>query len=187
MQLTHQTEKALTTLEKIALDNGKPMLLGRLVVDDDSSNPSRRGRIKDLLSPELCRTSLLLWFIWTVCAFCYYGVVLMTTELFESTESSCTRNQSMGLKPLESCTAECKTLTTQDYIDLLWTTLAEFPGLPNTATFCWSRYMQCNGSAGSHGDTLCCTGTDTIILGFGNRSVWSVFNSCSSGLFNASN
>nr|CAD7460198.1 unnamed protein product [Timema tahoe] len=58
-----QTEKALTTLEKIALDNGKPMLLGRLVVDDDSSNPSRRGRIKDLLSPELCRTSLLLWFI----------------------------------------------------------------------------------------------------------------------------
>nr|CAD7413007.1 unnamed protein product [Timema poppensis] len=64
----------------------------------------------------------------TVCAFCYYGVVLMTTELFESAVSSCTRNQSMGLKPLESCTAECKTLTTQDYIDLLWTTLAEFPG-----------------------------------------------------------
>nr|CAD7423187.1 unnamed protein product [Timema monikensis] len=120
-----QTEKALTTLEKIALDNGKPMLLGRLVVDDDSSNPSRRGRIKDLLSPELCRTSLLL----TVCAFCYYGVVLMTTELFESAESSCTRNQSMGLKPLESCTAECKTLTTRDYIDFLWTTLAEFPGI----------------------------------------------------------
>lgn len=28
----------------------------------------------------------------------------------------------------ESCAAGCRVLTSQDYTDLLWTTLAEFPG-----------------------------------------------------------
>lgn len=49
---------------QVAKDNGKPMLLGRLVVDDASMG--RRGRVKDLLGAELRRTSLLLWFIWFV-------------------------------------------------------------------------------------------------------------------------
>lgn len=59
-----QTEKALETLEKIAKDNGKPMLLGRLVVDDATTAAPHRGRIRDLLVPSLRKTSLLLWFIW---------------------------------------------------------------------------------------------------------------------------
>lgn len=59
-----QTEKALETLEKIAKDNGKPMLLGRLVVDDSMTSSPHRGRFKDLLVPSLRKTSLLLWFIW---------------------------------------------------------------------------------------------------------------------------
>lgn len=52
------------------------------------------------------------------CAFCYYGLVLMTTELFETDPS--------GLE--EPCAADCRPLQTTDYMDLLWTTLAEFPG-----------------------------------------------------------
>ena len=43
-----------------------------------------RGRLRDLLSRELRRTTLLLWLIWAGCSFVYYGVVLMTTELFET-------------------------------------------------------------------------------------------------------
>lgn len=57
-----QTDKALTTLEQIAKDNRKPMLLGRLVVDGPSTSP--RGSIRALLSPSLRQTTLLLWFIW---------------------------------------------------------------------------------------------------------------------------
>lgn len=57
-----QPDKALTTLQQVAADNGKPMLLGRLVVDD--SMLGERGRVGDLLIPQLRRTSLLLWFIW---------------------------------------------------------------------------------------------------------------------------
>lgn len=121
-----QPDKALATLKQVAADNRKPMLLGRLVVDD--SVLGERGRVKDLLIPQLRRTSLLLWFIWTACAFCYYGVVLMTTELFEVSETRCAEVPST--KPIQSsCTADCRQLNTQDYMDLLWTTLAEFPGI----------------------------------------------------------
>ncbi len=59
-----ETEKALATLKRIAKDNGRPMLLGRLVVDD--MQQTERGRIKDLLMPEMRKTTLLLWFIWYV-------------------------------------------------------------------------------------------------------------------------
>lgn len=50
------------TLQRIAEDNGRPMLLGRLIVDDMGQN--ERGRMKDLLMPEMRKTTLLLWFIW---------------------------------------------------------------------------------------------------------------------------
>lgn len=59
--MTGQPNKAEKTLEKIAENNGKPMLLGRLVVDGMSTS---RGSIKDLLSASLRRTTILLWIIW---------------------------------------------------------------------------------------------------------------------------
>lgn len=55
-------------------------------------------------------------------AFCYYGVVLFTTVLFQS-EDEC-----HGGGGMNSSLAECKPLVQKDYIDLLSTTLAEFPG-----------------------------------------------------------
>ncbi|XP_056639219.1 synaptic vesicle 2-related protein [Diorhabda carinulata] len=123
-----QTEKALQTLEKIAKDNGKPMLLGRLVVDDSFTSSLHRGRFRDLLIPSLRKTSLLLWFIWMACSFCYYGLVLMTTELFETSAILCTA-QTEPIQMIDTCAAECKELQSTDYMDLLWTTLAEFPGI----------------------------------------------------------
>ncbi|XP_044730935.1 synaptic vesicle 2-related protein isoform X2 [Chrysoperla carnea] len=127
-----QTDKALETLEQIAKDNGKPMLLGRLVVDDSvNHNEGIRGRFRDLLRPAVRSTSLLLWFIWMSCAFCYYGLVLMTTELFETSTASCAveTEADMANQIKENCAANCRTLQTTDYMDLLWTTLAEFPGI----------------------------------------------------------
>lgn len=50
----------------------------------------------------------------------------MTTELFEASET-CSKNQGI-FKAVDSCSADCRKLNTQDYMDLLWTTLAEFPG-----------------------------------------------------------
>lgn len=96
------------------------------------------------------------------CAFCYYGVVLISTEILgENSEPLSVQDHfsnssflldggidsnqsfsSMNLLTPESLVAEhngtsfvtqCKNpahkmLTTNDYVKLLWTTLAEFPG-----------------------------------------------------------
>ncbi|XP_049942371.1 synaptic vesicle 2-related protein [Schistocerca serialis cubense] len=120
-------EVALATLQQIAHENGRPELPGRLVVESASS-ATKRGRVSDLLLPELRRTSLLLWLIWTACAFCYYGVVLMTTELFEAADGTCSLAATV-LRPVDTCSADCRELAATDYMDLLWTTLAEFPGI----------------------------------------------------------
>ena len=162
MAANGRTEEALAVLRRIADDNGKPMLAGRLIVDDLSSSggagsgsgssPSVPGGdmnslvslssdlrwkspLQRLLSPELKLTSLLLWFIWLACAFCYYGMVLMSTELLAGAaiaeeEGDClNRNRGGGNSTTrEDCAAGCRVLTSADYTDLLWTTLAEFPG-----------------------------------------------------------
>ena len=60
-------------------------------------------------------------------AFSYYGVVLMTTELLGAGDTCHVGSQSN--LPKAECSLECRMLTTADYWDLLWTTIAEFPGL----------------------------------------------------------
>ncbi|KAJ8286068.1 hypothetical protein GJAV_G00034200 [Gymnothorax javanicus] len=120
--LTGNQAKALATLKRIALDNGVPMPLGKLI----AAKQEDRGKIQDLFSPNFRWTTVLLWFIWFSNAFSYYGLVLLTTELFqEGGACGVTKGKKMELK----CSLECKYLTSDDYKDLLWTTLSEFPGL----------------------------------------------------------
>lgn len=64
-------------------------------------------------------------------AFSYYGLVLFTTELFQSSDSC---HGGGGSHDEPTCPLECHRLNTDDYLDLLWTTLAEFPGLLLTAS-----------------------------------------------------
>uniref|UniRef100_A0A3Q3LTV0 Synaptic vesicle 2-related protein-like n=1 Tax=Mastacembelus armatus TaxID=205130 RepID=A0A3Q3LTV0_9TELE len=118
--LTGKREKALETLARIAKENGKAMPEGKMIVIQQNE----RGQIKDLFTPQYWKTTLLLWFIWFSNAFSYYGIVLLTTEMFQARDSS---TQQAKLEP--SCSLECTYLTSDDYKDLLWTTLAEFPGL----------------------------------------------------------
>ena len=125
--VTGDGDCALDTLSRIAEDNNKPMLLGRLIVDDDHHYFSTRGSFTDLLNREFRTLTVLLWCIWTGSSFIYYGVVLMTTELFETPGD----NGVCGLDgALEAtCSAQCRQLDRIDYTHLLWTTLAEFPGI----------------------------------------------------------
>uniref|UniRef100_A0A3Q2G744 SV2 related protein a n=1 Tax=Cyprinodon variegatus TaxID=28743 RepID=A0A3Q2G744_CYPVA len=117
--LTGNQEKALATLKRIATENGVPMPLGKLI----AARQEDRGKIRDLFSSQLRWTTILLWFIWFANAFSYYGLVLLTTELFQE-GGAC----GSGKKELR-CSLECKYLNSDDYKDLLWTTLSEFPGL----------------------------------------------------------
>uniref|UniRef100_A0A4W6CQT4 SV2 related protein b n=1 Tax=Lates calcarifer TaxID=8187 RepID=A0A4W6CQT4_LATCA len=118
--LTGRREKAMATLARIAKDNGKVLPQGKISVYKQND----RGQIKDLFTPQYWRTTLLLWFIWFANAFSYYGIVLLTTEMLQAEDSSI-----QGAKIEPSCSLECKYLTSADYKDLLWTTLAEFPGI----------------------------------------------------------
>nr|XP_046231715.1 synaptic vesicle 2-related protein-like [Scatophagus argus] len=120
--LMGNAEKAIATLSRIAKENGKAMPQGKMIV----YNQNNQGWIKNLFSPQYWRTTLLLWFIWFANAFSYYGLVLLTTEMFQSGDS-CGATQGAKVDP--SCSLACKYLTSADYKDLLWTTLAEFPGL----------------------------------------------------------
>uniref|UniRef100_A0A3B4YWJ5 Synaptic vesicle 2-related protein n=1 Tax=Seriola lalandi dorsalis TaxID=1841481 RepID=A0A3B4YWJ5_SERLL len=116
--LTGNQEKALATLKRIATENGAPMPLGKLI----AARQEDRGKIRDLFSSHFRWTTVLLWFIWFANAFSYYGLVLLTTELFQE-------GVSKGNKMELRCSLECKYLNSDDYKDLLWTTLSEFPGL----------------------------------------------------------
>ncbi|KAH8237052.1 hypothetical protein KR038_003415 [Drosophila bunnanda] len=107
------SDKAIRVLEQIAHNNKRHMLMGRLIADEE---PSSTESFRSLLSPSLYSTTLLLWFIWLASAFCYYGLVLVTTELLVA------RNK-------ENNPNECVTFMTSDFMDLLWITLSEFPGI----------------------------------------------------------
>uniref|UniRef100_A0A8C9UYH7 Synaptic vesicle 2-related protein n=1 Tax=Scleropages formosus TaxID=113540 RepID=A0A8C9UYH7_SCLFO len=113
--LTGSQEKALATLKRIAVDNGAPMPLGKLIV-------ARQ------VKPNETRILCLCIFPRFSNAFSYYGLVLLTTELFQ-TGDACEGDSSGCSKVEPRCSLECKFLTSDDYKDLLWTTLSEFPGL----------------------------------------------------------
>ncbi|XP_039253731.1 synaptic vesicle 2-related protein-like [Styela clava] len=122
--LSGHPDRAIITLKEIAAQNGTTLPAGKLMCGQQE----KRGRLEDLFkNAEMTKTTVLLWLIWLNCAFAYYGVVLMTTELLqqEGTENTCS---SIAQKKNE-CNLSCHKLTSADYVDLLWTTLAEFPGL----------------------------------------------------------
>ncbi|KAK0417939.1 hypothetical protein QR680_013289 [Steinernema hermaphroditum] len=124
-------EMALKTLQKVARENGKMLPEGKLI-DRAIHKSQSRGNFVSLFVPNLRTTTILLWFIWMCNAFCYYGIVLFTTVLFQSTDE-CHGGHPLN-ETLNTTASECRPLVQADYFDLLSTTLAEFPGLIITAT-----------------------------------------------------
>ncbi|XP_069965322.1 synaptic vesicle 2-related protein isoform X2 [Bactrocera oleae] len=103
-----------TSLTPIAKDNNRQMLIGRLTSDYEANPPHQ---LKTLFKPELRKITLILWFLWMSCAFCYYGLVLISAEVFLSD----------NVKALPS--QNCSSFNTKDFMDLMWITFSEFPGI----------------------------------------------------------
>ncbi|KAK2708401.1 synaptic vesicle 2-related protein-like [Artemia franciscana] len=121
--LQGRTDAAVSCLKRVAQANGQNMIPGRLVQDDFFAS-EKRGAVSDLFLKSLRKTTLLLWFIWLCVAFCYYGIVLLSAELLRPREGVCYGS----LYNTDSCRAYCSDLDVTFYVDLLWTTLSEFPG-----------------------------------------------------------
>ncbi|GKV26814.1 hypothetical protein SLEP1_g36044 [Rubroshorea leprosula] len=135
---------ALNVLEKIARINGAKLPSGVLVSEhevelegrsilaedthllstgnkeDETHNERAAGGFSSLLmllSPELIKSTLLLWVVFFGNAFSYYGLVLLTTEL-NNGRNSCHTNALQSEKSQDV-----------SYRDVFITTFAEFPGL----------------------------------------------------------
>ncbi|KAL8043663.1 hypothetical protein ABFX02_09G128054 [Erythranthe guttata] len=134
---------ALDILEKIARVNGRKLPSGVLVSDnhhieleekldfsedtklitsarenDIGSEKSGVSLLMMLVSPELVRSTLLVWMVFFGNAFTYYGLVLLTTEL-NSKNNRCTAPEELPSGNHQDVS----------YKDVFITSFAEFPGL----------------------------------------------------------
>lgn len=121
-----EREKGLAELQRMAKINKAKFPQGTL--KNEAKNVGHAGNIFVLFNEEYRLTTLLLWLILFSCGFLYYGVVLMTTQVFQQVKSG---ENTCDKETLSTSMAECgcKLLTVEDYVSLLWTTFAEFPGI----------------------------------------------------------
>ncbi|XP_064392353.1 synaptic vesicle 2-related protein-like isoform X2 [Halichondria panicea] len=70
---------------------------------------------------EMWKTTVLLFFLWFGAAWLYYGIVLLTTQFLQ-------HDPHCGYVLNES-NMTCEVLTRDDYISILWTGVAEVPGI----------------------------------------------------------
>ena len=119
-------------MKRMARINGKPEVTAGVLVIDSTVSSGPRGRFLDLFVSGRAKLTVFVFVLWFVAASTYYGVVLLSTELLNSSGGVCLAN---GESPIDGVPGEiecsvhtCKGLKEKDYVELIWTTLAEFPG-----------------------------------------------------------
>ena len=120
-------EAALEVINRVARINGKPELTQPI----KSTGKAERGNIKAIFHGwRYSITSILLFFIWFVCGFIYYGAVLLSSEILRyphrclQDRSQMSEIDSRRLDP--SC---CHTFTQEDYNSMLIATAGEILNL----------------------------------------------------------
>ncbi|XP_065920567.1 putative transporter svop-1 [Dysidea avara] len=112
--LDEDTQKQDTRRRTLSWSHGKKIVTIKLV--------SYYRWIQILFKNGWWKTTLLLWYLWFAANIIYYGGTLLTTSLFQHDEHcGLDSNDTNG-------TDGCKVLTKSDYIYIMWTTCAEFPG-----------------------------------------------------------
>jgi len=123
--------EAVKLVEEIAKSNKTPIPCKHLVF---TTSP-QKAKFSDLMVPALRKTSILLWIIWCANAFVYYGMVLMSTEIFQQQSSGARCNGSSWFAPVKphhnthDQFTQCHELQPKDYEQLFITSAAELPGI----------------------------------------------------------
>lgn len=69
---------------------------GNLILDE--TTPNSRGSIKDLFrGPGMAKQTSMVFFMWFVAAATYYGVVLLSTELLDSSKDTCAADREASI------------------------------------------------------------------------------------------
>eukprot|EP00118_Oscarella_pearsei_P015923 m.147957 g.147957 ORF g.147957 m.147957 type:complete len:521 (+) comp38486_c0_seq4:56-1618(+) len=154
--VSNQLSKAEEVLQKIAKANKKALPPGRLVtgeekelvqINEASAETSsdirpfvqldpktRRGRIKNLFATrELVWTTIYIWILMLAGTCAYYGLVLVTTELLAIVDELKADNKTNGsflpcIDKYARNASHCQELNTDDYIKLVWITIADLMG-----------------------------------------------------------
>ena len=81
---------------KVSQVNHKPELLSnlRITYGENEIEMKNRGRFVDLFQPGRRRLTAFIWILWFVSALGYYGVVLMSTELLNTSKDYCGHSES---------------------------------------------------------------------------------------------
>eukprot|EP01065_Artemidia_motanka_P008560 TRINITY_DN14314_c0_g1_i1.p1 TRINITY_DN14314_c0_g1~~TRINITY_DN14314_c0_g1_i1.p1 ORF type:complete len:580 (+),score=61.81 TRINITY_DN14314_c0_g1_i1:51-1790(+) len=133
-------ERAESVLARAAERNGKQLPAGKLVplsqLHQMQQAKAAKATVKDLFSPSLRLTTLLLLPMWFATAMSYYGVVLLNTELFQEEDEGARCPDPSRIVVHENLSAPavldsepCSHLKTEDYRDALIDAVAEVPGL----------------------------------------------------------
>jgi len=129
---TGKETEVYTQINRIAWSNGK-----RTFFDDHelifSESTPKRVNFFDLFQRDRLKTTMTVLLLWFVAALAYYGSVLMGTTMLDSSNHLCGRDDDVTLSISstdgEHCSVNpCIGLTKEDYVKILWTTAAEFPG-----------------------------------------------------------
>lgn len=133
---TSDAEKVLSEMFKM---NKKEPITGCLVSSSASSRDL--GNVKEFFSPEYCRTSFSLPIIWFGAAFSYYGIVLLSAEIFRF-QHACFSGSSgviddvYGSRTISSIsdvtvdTSCCQELSNDDFLAMIISSVGEFVNVP---------------------------------------------------------
>lgn len=106
---------AQRVLKGIAEGNGRRLPAGRLVLKEEpAADVGALEVLGRIFSREWRELTGWLWVLWFANAFCYYGVVVMTTTIMYKDTDPCTKDSIW---------------TDQDFIDIFVSTLGEIPGI----------------------------------------------------------
>ncbi|XP_076364218.1 synaptic vesicle 2-related protein-like [Tachypleus tridentatus] len=136
MLICGKHDQAKDALLKMAEINGKRLPSGNLSLLPDEL---RKGSLFTIFKANK-RIFILLNFIWITVTFVYYGIALLAPEIilhgglsFNSTTVESEEQNSTTNSIVSSDYLACMPLLTSDYIQLVWTTASEIPGIG----ICW--------------------------------------------------
>ncbi|XP_076335434.1 synaptic vesicle 2-related protein-like isoform X2 [Tachypleus tridentatus] len=121
-------KEAEISLTKMAEENGKPLPDGNLVLPPSGI---QHGSITNLVNQNKS-LFVILCYAWISLMFTYYGITILTPEIITHDGLSFNgeeRQNRSGDDVISNKYIECRPYSISEYLEILWTTAAELPGI----------------------------------------------------------